>query len=52
MEDLNKVQDTLQDYNPSIVPVRPIIEAIWEPITVEDDWQPFYDLLKRIKGNC
>ncbi|WP_202225566.1 protein adenylyltransferase SelO family protein [Okeania sp. KiyG1] len=28
--------------------IRPIIESVWEPITVEDNWQPFYDLLKQI----
>jgi uncharacterized protein YdiU (UPF0061 family) len=49
VEDLEQVQNTLDEYNPSIIPVRPIIEAIWEPITIEDNWQPFYDLLEQIK---
>lgn len=35
-------------YNPETVILRPEIEAIWEPIVLEDNWQPFYDLLKRI----
>ena len=47
-EDLEQVQNTLEQYNPKIVPVRPIIEAVWETITLEDDWQPFYGLLEQI----
>ncbi|HIK46580.1 MAG TPA: YdiU family protein, partial [Leptolyngbyaceae cyanobacterium M65_K2018_010] len=39
----------LQQTNPKIVLLRPEIEAIWEPITQDDDWQPFYDLLARIQ---
>ncbi len=49
-EQLAKVKTTLEKYNPTIVPVRPVIEAIWEPITTEDDWQPFYDLLSQIRS--
>ena len=49
-EDLTQVQNTLKQYNPRIVPVRPIIEAIWEPITTENNWQPFDDLLQQIKA--
>ncbi|MEM7768889.1 MAG: YdiU family protein [Cyanobacteria bacterium P01_A01_bin.37] len=48
-EQLNGVSETLAQHNPDIVPIRPEIEAIWEPITLHDNWQPFYDLLKRIK---
>ncbi|MDA0673368.1 MAG: protein adenylyltransferase SelO family protein, partial [Cyanobacteria bacterium] len=43
------VGDRLRATNPETVLLRPEIEAIWEPITVEDDWQPFYDLLKRVQ---
>ena len=49
MGDRSKPCQTLAQHNPDIVPVRPEIEAIWEPITLHDDWQPFYDLLKRIQ---
>ncbi|MBL1208643.1 protein adenylyltransferase SelO family protein [Geminocystis sp. GBBB08] len=48
-EELDNIQDTLNQYNPQIVPVRNIIEDIWQPITTEDNWQPFYDLLDKIK---
>ena len=49
-ENLKQIKNNLNKYNPQIVPVRPIIEAIWEPITRENNWQPFYDLLKQIKA--
>jgi len=48
-EELEQIQCTLHQYNPQIVPIRAIIEAIWHPITTEDNWLPFYDLLARIK---
>lgn len=49
--DMDQVTQTLAQHNPDVVPVRPEIEAIWEPITLQDDWQPFYDLLKRIRNS-
>jgi serine/tyrosine/threonine adenylyltransferase len=36
--------------NPFTVPVRPEIEAAWERITEEDDWNLFYTLLDRIQA--
>ncbi len=48
-EELDQIQSCLNQYNPQIVPIRAIIEAIWHPITTEDDWLPFYDLLEKIK---
>ena len=50
-EQLDEMKSTLEKYNPTIVPVRPVIEAIWEPIATEDNWQPFYDLLSEIRGD-
>lgn len=47
-DELQQVGDRLQAANPLVIPVRPEIEAVWEPITNEDNWQPFYDLLDRI----
>ncbi len=49
-EDIEKVQDCLARTNPETVLLRPEIEAVWEPITVEDDWQPFYELLERVQN--
>lgn len=48
-DELNTIKQTLSKYNPTKVITRPEIEAIWKPITEEDNWQPFYDLLKQIK---
>jgi uncharacterized protein YdiU (UPF0061 family) len=45
-----QVQETLRQTNPETVLLRPAIEAVWEPITLEDDWQPFYDLLAQIQS--
>ncbi|WP_287130086.1 YdiU family protein [Candidatus Cyanaurora vandensis] len=36
--------------NPTTVLVRPQIEAIWEAISQQDDWEPFYDLLNRLRA--
>jgi len=46
MEDLAK---RLQDKNPKTALLRPVIETVWEAIAQEDNWQPFYELLKRIQ---
>ena len=49
-DELEKMPQRLRRYNPKTVLLRPEIEAIWEPIVAEDNWQPFYDLLQRIKA--
>ncbi|MEM9090872.1 MAG: YdiU family protein [Cyanobacteria bacterium P01_F01_bin.53] len=49
-EDMDTVWRCLRANNPMIVPLRPEIEAVWAPITEEDNWQPFYDLLKRLQN--
>ncbi|MBD2232402.1 protein adenylyltransferase SelO [Phormidium tenue] len=48
-ETMAGVASLLQRTNPQTVLLRPEIEAIWEPITTDDNWQPFYDLLNRIQ---
>ena len=40
--------ERLQQYNPQQNLIRSVIESVWEPITLEDNWQPFYDLLQQI----
>lgn len=47
--EIEEMKERLKQYNPKIVIVRPEIEAIWEAITLDDNWQPFYDLLAKIK---
>lgn len=46
----DEVIDRLHFMNPSKVPTRPEIEAIWSAITEQDDWQPFYELVKQIQS--
>jgi uncharacterized protein YdiU (UPF0061 family) len=44
-----QVAQRLSQHNPDSVLLRPEIEAVWEAITDADDWQPFYELLKRLR---
>lgn len=46
---MGAIAQCLDRYNPETVIVRPEIEAVWEPIALHHDWQPFYDLLERIR---
>ncbi len=46
----DQINDRLQRWNPSKVPVRPEIERVWAAITEENDWQPFYQLVKEIQA--
>ncbi|WP_204139908.1 YdiU family protein [Halomicronema sp. CCY15110] len=46
---LTQMSLRLRQTNPQTVLLRPKIEAIWEPIVAENDWEPFYQLLKQIQ---
>ncbi|MFH7027874.1 MAG: YdiU family protein [Heteroscytonema crispum UTEX LB 1556] len=48
-DEMEKVGQCLTRHNPKTVLLRPVIESIWEPITQEDNWQPFYDLVGKIQ---
>ena len=48
-EDEADIKERMVLNNPITVPLRPVIESIWEPITTNDDWQPLYDLLHNIQ---
>jgi len=50
-EEMNNVSQRLQQGNPKIALLRPIIESVWESITNEDDWEPFYDLVRQIQDD-
>ena len=45
-----EIATRLQWQNPKTTLLRPAIEAIWEPIERENDWDPFHKLLQTI-GN-
>jgi serine/tyrosine/threonine adenylyltransferase len=49
-DQLAMVGTTLQQKNPEAVPLRPLIEQIWDSIAQEDNWQPFYDLVTRLQA--
>jgi uncharacterized protein YdiU (UPF0061 family) len=51
-EELETIAQTLLCSNPKITIVRPVIESVWEPIAQEDNWQPFYDLVKQIQSSA
>lgn len=46
--ELKDIAERLQQYNPEQSLTRSVIESVWEAITIENNWQPFYDLLERI----
>ncbi len=49
-DELTEIAKRLRTHNPKTVLLRPQIEAIWEPIVKEDNWQPFYDLINQIQS--
>jgi serine/tyrosine/threonine adenylyltransferase len=40
----------ITNLNPPTVPLRPLIEAVWQPITEADNWQPFDELVARLRS--
>lgn len=48
VEDLASISSRLSDNNPKTALLRPVIESIWEPIAQDNNWEPFYNLLKNI----
>jgi uncharacterized protein YdiU (UPF0061 family) len=48
LDEMNYIAQRLQ-HNPKTVLLRPVIESIWEPITNEDNWEPFNNLVRRIQ---
>jgi serine/tyrosine/threonine adenylyltransferase len=48
--ELNSVGNILTRSNPQTILLRPQIEAIWEPIAQNNDWEPFNTLLNKIRS--
>jgi serine/tyrosine/threonine adenylyltransferase len=48
--EFNLVGSMLDRSNPQTILLRPQIEAIWEPISENDDWEPFCTLLAKIRA--
>ncbi|MEM0982196.1 MAG: YdiU family protein [Cyanobacteria bacterium P01_H01_bin.58] len=49
-EALAQMPERLRRTNPETVLLRPEIEAIWEPITTDNNWEPFDELVKRVQS--
>lgn len=49
-DEINQVRDRLRRWNPQTVPVRPLIEAAWTPITEADNWEVFNTLVAQIRA--
>jgi uncharacterized protein YdiU (UPF0061 family) len=47
---LPQVAARLRTTNPETVLLRPAIEAIWEPITTDNNWQPFEALVAKVQS--
>ena len=47
-EDMDEMAKRLRQHNPQQSLLRPVIESVWEPIALEDNWEPFYELVRRM----
>jgi uncharacterized protein YdiU (UPF0061 family) len=47
---LPQLAERLRTTNPKTVLLRPAIEAIWQAITVDNNWQPFAALVEQLKA--
>ncbi|WP_229414763.1 MULTISPECIES: YdiU family protein [Moorena] len=50
VDQLKDMSALLRDKNPQTALLRPVIEAVWEPITQEDNWEPFYELISKLQA--
>ena len=46
---MKEISDRLSFNNPKTALLRPVIESVWQPIVEQDNWQPFYNLIKKIQ---
>lgn len=49
IEEMEKVAENLNNFNPKTALHRTVIESVWEPIASEDNWEPFNELIHKIK---
>ncbi len=43
------IAQQLQSANPTVIFLRPKIEELWEHISTDDNWQPFYEAIAALK---
>lgn len=48
-DELEVIAQYLRDKNPKTALLRPVIEEVWEAISQEDNWYPFYTLVNRLQ---
>ena len=48
--EMENIAKRLREKNPKTALLRPVIEEVWNAIAQDDNWQPFYELLKRIQA--
>ncbi len=48
-DELEGICQRLREKNPKTALLRPVIEEVWEAISQEDNWQPFYELVNRLQ---
>jgi serine/tyrosine/threonine adenylyltransferase len=46
---VDAMSQRLRQANPQTVPLRPLIETVWDAITTADDWAPFAQLIRDIQ---
>lgn len=46
-----QVGDRLLAQNPPTIPIRSLIESVWEPISYDDNWQLFNELIERLASS-
>jgi serine/tyrosine/threonine adenylyltransferase len=48
--ELTIIQERLAYFNPKTALLRPIIEEVWEAISQDNNWQPFYNLITNLQN--
>lgn len=49
-DEMEKISDRLNFFNPKTVLLRPVIESVWEAISYDNNWQPFHELIQKIQN--
>lgn len=51
VSEMDNIGNCLSLSNPSTALLRPIIESVWQSISEDNNWQPFNDLINKLKIN-
>jgi serine/tyrosine/threonine adenylyltransferase len=50
LDQVADIPKRLETANPTTILLRPAIESVWERITIDNDWLPFYDLIQKLRA--